>query len=96
MESVNEMNLISCMELKEKLDRNDNFKLVMTFSEQGFLAKHIPGSLNVYSEESAKGKIDTSDDLVLYCVNERCLASITAYRHFQNMALKTLEDLPEV
>jgi rhodanese-related sulfurtransferase len=80
MESVNEMNLISCMELKEKLDRNDDFKLVMTFHEQGFLAKHIPGSLNVYSEESAKGKIDTSDDLVLYCVNERCLASITAYR----------------
>jgi len=80
MESVNEMNLISGIELKEKLDRNDDFKLVMTFNEQGFLAKHIPGSLNFYSEESAKGKINPSDDLVIYCVNERCLASITAYR----------------
>ena len=84
MENVNEMKLISCLELKEKLDRNDDFKLVMTFREQGFLAKHIPGSLNVYSEESAKGKIELSDELVLYCVNERCLASITAYRQLSD------------
>ncbi len=84
MQNVNEMKLISGIELKEKLDRNDDFKLVMTFREQGFLAKHIPGSLNVYSEESAKGKIDPSDELVLYCVNERCLASITAYRQLSD------------
>ncbi len=80
MENVNEMKLISCKALKEKLDRGDEFKLLMTFHEQGFRAKHIPGSLNVYSEESAKGKIDPSDELVIYCVNEICLASITAYR----------------
>ena len=90
MENENEMKLISCMELKEKLDRNDNFKLVMTFSEQGFLAKHIPSSLNIYSEESAKGKIDPADELVLYCVNERCLASITAYRQLSEHGFTNL------
>jgi rhodanese-related sulfurtransferase len=90
MENVNEMKLISVIELKEKLDRNDDFKLVMTFSEQGFLAKHIPGSLNVYSEESAKGEIDPSDELVLYCVNEICLASITAYRQLSEHGFTNL------
>ncbi len=80
MENVNEMKLISCMELKEKLDRNDDFKLVMTFHEGAFRAKHIPGSINVYSEESAKGVIEPSDEIVIYCVNKGCVASITTYR----------------
>ena len=39
------MNLISREELKEKIDRGDEFKLVMTLGEFGFRAKHIPGSL---------------------------------------------------
>lgn len=80
MENVNEMKLISCKELKEKLDRNDDFKLVMTFHEGAYRAKHIPGSINVYSEESAKGVIEPSDEIVIYCVNKGCVASITTYR----------------
>jgi rhodanese-related sulfurtransferase len=76
----NEMKLISSKELIEKLDRGDDFKLVMTFHEGAFRAKHIPGSVNVYSEESAKGVIEPSDEIVIYCVNEICRASITAYR----------------
>ncbi len=90
MDSVNEMNLISGIELKERLDRNDDFKLIMAFSEQGFQAKHIPGSINVFSKESAEGKIDPSDELVLYCVNERCLASITAYRQLSEHGFTNL------
>jgi rhodanese-related sulfurtransferase len=80
MESINEMKLISSTELKDKLDRGDDFKLVMTFHEGAFRAKHIPGSINVYSEESAKGVIEPSDEIVIYCVNEGCVASITTYR----------------
>ena len=38
------MNLISREELKEKLDRGDDVKLVLTLGELGFRAKHIPGS----------------------------------------------------
>lgn len=90
MENVNEMKLISCMELKEKLDRNDDFKLVMTFHEGAFRAKHIPGSINVYSEESAKGVIEPSDEIVIYCVNKGCVASISTYRKLSEQGFTNL------
>ena len=47
------MDLISREELKEKLDREDDFKLVMVLGEWQFRAKHIPGSLNVATPEAA-------------------------------------------
>jgi rhodanese-related sulfurtransferase len=74
------MKLISTEELKEKLDRGDKFKLVMTFQAWAFEAKHIPGSINIYSEETAAGLIEPSDEIVVYCVNEMCQASVNAYR----------------
>jgi hypothetical protein len=42
---VHETDLISCEELKEKLGRGDDFKLVMVSGEWEYRAKHIPGSL---------------------------------------------------
>jgi len=68
----------------------------MTFRVLVFLAKHIPGSLNVYSEISAKGVIEPSDELVLYCVNEICLASITADRQLSDYGFTNVSDLPVV
>ncbi len=73
------MNLISREELKEKLDRGDDFKLVMTLGEFGFRAKHIPGSLNVYTPEQGREMLDLDDEIVVYCSNQACVASISAY-----------------
>ena len=75
------MNLISREELKEKLDRGDNFKLVMTMGEWAFNQAHIPGSLNISSMEQAQGLISPDDEIVVYCSNEACRASQAAY-HF--------------
>ena len=55
------MKLIDREELKEKLDRGDNFKLVMVLGDSGFRAKHIPGSLNVPAPEVAAAKLDPDD-----------------------------------
>ena len=41
------MELISRDELKEKMGRGDDFKLVMVLGEWAYRAKHIPGSINV-------------------------------------------------
>ena len=84
------MNLISTDELRKKLERRDDFKLVMTFHPWAFEAKHIPGSLNVFSRESAAGLIDPSDEIVVYCVNEMCQASATAYHIMHNMGFKNV------
>lgn len=45
-----EIKEITTKELAEKVDRGDKFKLVMTFHAWAFKAKHIPGSLNIYSK----------------------------------------------
>ena len=73
------MNLISREELKEKLDRGDDFKLVMTLGEFGFRAKHIPGSLSVTSPLRAADELDPADEIVVYCSDEQCVASIDAF-----------------
>ncbi len=60
------MNLITCEELKEKLDRGDDFKLVMVLGDWQFRAKHIPGSLNITSPDQTLEVLDPDDEIVVY------------------------------
>ena len=53
-------------ELKAKLDRGDDFKLVMVLGEWGFHAKHIPGSLNLSSPIEIPKLLDHNDEIVVY------------------------------
>ena len=73
------MQLISREDLKEKLDRGDDFKLVMTLGEWHFQAKHIPKSILVDSMEKMVELLAPTDEIVVYCSNEACLASFFAY-----------------
>ena len=74
------MNLISREELKEKLDRGDQFKLVDALGEWAFEAKRIPGSINISNIRDAKKMLDPADDIVIHCSNPLCPASIIAYQ----------------
>ncbi len=78
------MNLISREELKEKLDRGDNFKLVMTLGEWAYEAQHIPGSINIHSAKSLVRQLDKNDEIVVYCSNIDCIASQVAYHRLIN------------
>ena len=82
------MKLISREELKTKIDRGDDFKLVMTLGEWAFRTSHIPGSINVTSNEQAKALLDPDDDIVVYCSDELCLASQAAYRFLVQIGYK--------
>ena len=53
-------------ELRGKLDRGDDFKLVMVLGEWGFRAKHIPGSLNLSSPDQVSEILDPDDEIVVY------------------------------
>ncbi len=75
-----EMKLIDREELKEKLDRRDNFKLVMVLGDWGFRAKHIPGSLNIGAPEVATAELGPDDEIVVYCSGDSCPASKYAYQ----------------
>ena len=61
--------LITSEELKEKLDRGDDFKLVMAFADWHFRAVHIPGSISVGSPAEAGELLDPEDEIVVYCTN---------------------------
>lgn len=74
------MKLISREELIQKLDRSDEFKLVMVLGEWAYRAKHIPGSLHFATIEDGLKALDEQDEIVVYCSNPDCVASVAAYR----------------
>jgi len=67
-------------ELKEKLDRGDDFKLVMSLHDWAFRAKHIPGSIHFHTVEDALEGLDKDEEIVVYCSDVACVASQFAYR----------------
>ena len=73
------MRVISREQLKKKLDRGDDFKLVMTMGDWAFAAKHIPGSISVSTPQEAAEHLDPADEIVVYCSNVACPASQAAY-----------------
>ena len=54
-------------------------KLVMVLGEWGYRAKHIPGSLNISTPEQGREMLSLDDEIVVYCSDEACVASFTAY-----------------
>ena len=74
------MNLISKEELKEKIDRGDEFKLVFVLGEWHYRAKHIPGSLHIDTPEKGIQYLNKDDVIVVYCSNPTCAASQYAYK----------------
>jgi len=72
--------LIGAQELKEKLDRGDDFKLVMVLGEWEYSAKHIPGSVRVSTIGEGLETLDYEDEIVLYDTGPPCPASRMACR----------------
>src|SRR5690242_18271267 len=66
-------------ELREKLARGDRFKLVMSLTEWAFRAKHIPGSVHFNTPDEMLAALHKDDEIVVYCSNPECLASLAAY-----------------
>ena len=75
-----EIRTIERDELKAKLDRGDDFRLVMAMHEWGFRAAHIPGSLHFNTIEEAGAALEPEDEIVVYCSDPACVASQFAYR----------------
>ena len=75
-----ETDFIETQELKEKLDRGDSFKVVMTLGEWEYRTTHIPGSMRISTVEEAFEALDPEDEIVLYDSGPPCPASRTACR----------------
>jgi rhodanese-related sulfurtransferase len=67
-------------ELKAKLDRGDDFKLIQALNRWAFEAKHIPGSLHFDTPEELYAAVHPEDEVIVYCSNVDCLSSVAMYR----------------
>jgi len=77
------MNLITREELRQKLERGDEFQLVMTLSAHAYRAKHIPTSCTFETVGEALAALDPAEETVVYCADLHCAASIYAYHHLE-------------
>jgi rhodanese-related sulfurtransferase len=67
-------------ELRRKVDANGpRFRLVMTLGDWEFRTKHIPGSLHFKDAADMLSALQKDDEIVVYCTNPPCLASVAAY-----------------
>jgi rhodanese-related sulfurtransferase len=71
---------IGRQELKAKLDRGDDFRLIMALNRWAFEAKHIPGSLHFDTPDELYAAVKPDDDVVVYCSSVDCLSSVALYR----------------
>ena len=69
------MKTINREELRQKLDRQDDFRLVMALPEWAYQAKHIPGSRHFATMQEALQSLNKEDEIVVYCSDEACIAS---------------------
>jgi rhodanese-related sulfurtransferase len=74
------MDLITRDELRMELERGDELKLVMTLSPLAYRMKHIPTSIHFDTVDDALAALDPCDEVVVYCADVYCAASIYAYR----------------
>ncbi len=84
------MKIISREELKEKLDRGDNFKLFMTLNQHDFEYSHIPGSIHLNNIAEEAAKLSPEEEIVVYCSNPDCTSSINAYKKLRSLGFKNL------
>ena len=74
------MDLIDSQELKAKLDRGDDFKVVMTLGEWEYRTTHIPGSMRISTIQEALESLDPEDEIIVYDSGPPCTASRMAFR----------------
>jgi rhodanese-related sulfurtransferase len=67
-------------ELKGKLDRGEDFKLIMALNRWAYEAKHIQGSLHFDTPEELYAAVKPDDEVVVYCSHVNCLSSVALYR----------------
>ncbi len=70
---------ITADELKLKLDRGDDFRLVNALGAWEFRAAHIPGSEHFENLNQTMESLMPDEEIVVYCTNPACRASHELY-----------------
>lgn len=91
--------LISREDLKTMLDRGDSFVLVDTLPETAYRKGHLPGAINIPSDDirtMAPKRIPERDtEIVVYCANGSCRRSRLAAERLGAMGYRKVRDYHE-
>lgn len=77
------MKSISRTELQNRMNRRAELKLVFVLGDWQYRHAHIPGSVNIpctsdlFASDDALRGLGQDDEIVVYCSNESCYASIS-------------------
>jgi rhodanese-related sulfurtransferase len=87
---------ISREELKEKMDRGDDFVLVDTLAQMYYRHSHLPGAINVpideLRERAPELLPDKQAEIIVYCMDPPCQASEEAARELEAMGYGNIRD----
>jgi rhodanese-related sulfurtransferase len=84
------MRTITREELKEKLDGGEDFKLVNCLDDWMFRTKRIPGSIRFESLTHALDTLDPQEEVIVYCSNFDCTASVLVYQRLREHGFQNL------
>ena len=91
--------LISRTELEAKLDRGDDFFLIDTLPESAYRKSHLPGAINMPSDdilaEAPKRIPDRDADIVVYCGNGPCKRSSLSADRLRQLSYRNVCDYHE-
>jgi rhodanese-related sulfurtransferase len=79
---------VSRQELKEKMDRGEEFFLVDTLEEPYYRHSHLPGAINIPLKEIERAPEvlpDKGVEIVVYCMDPPCEISEKAARKLEAM-----------
>jgi rhodanese-related sulfurtransferase len=85
------MHTITREELKKKLDGGEVFRLINCLDEWQFRAKRIPGSSLFESLKDALDTLDPKEEVVVYCSNSGCTASVLVYQQLSEHGFLNLK-----
>jgi len=102
MGTENNEKTLKAKELKEKLDKDridnsekkDGVALVNVLSQEEFMKKHIPNSINIPKGQEAQfeQRFDKDKKIVVYCASTDCNASDAVLERLEGMGFSNVKD----
>ena len=84
------MKTLNAAQVKQMISDQPEIKLVMTLGPAAYAKCHIPGSLNVWTIESAKERFPLDSKIIVYCSDTRCMASYYAYQQLEEAGYQNI------
>jgi len=94
-ESVQRLKMMTIEELLEKQANDEEFALVDTLPEDSFREGHLPGAVNMPSDEiaqRAEDELDKEATVVMYCAGYTCQASTVAAKKLVEIGYSNVLD----